>query len=88
MSAFCEIFKVKINAGKSYYTCNRPLAIGQQELKLWDHTTNGGEGQWEMAKYVNHGTAIRYLGVMAAADGNVKEQTAKIQREVDKFYGK
>lgn len=61
---------------------------GQQELRLWDHTANEGEGQWERAKYVNHGTAIRYLGVMVAADGNAKEQTAKIQREVDKVLRK
>jgi len=88
VSAFCEIFKVKINAGKSYYTCNRPVGEGQRELRLWDHTAAGGEGQWEQAKYVTHNTAVRYLGVMVAADGNAVEQTRKVQREIDRVLDK
>ena len=54
VSAFCEIFKVKINAGISYYTCNRPVEERQRELRLRGHIAAGGEGQWEQAKYATH----------------------------------
>ena len=88
LSAFCEIFKVKINAGRSYYTRNRPVEEGQRELRLWDHTVAGGEGQWEQAKSVAHGTAVWYLGVIVAADGNAAEQTLTVHREIDKELDK
>ena len=99
MSAFCELFKVKINAGKSYYLVSRgkvknkerekewediEKAGGQQELRLWDHTQNKGEGAWETVKETRTSTAVRYLGVMIAADRDTHEQTVKVDKMVRK----
>ena len=55
VSAFCELYQVKINAGKSYYTVDRGAQRNKQarkdwrpgRIRLWDHTAEGGA--WCMA---------------------------------------
>jgi hypothetical protein len=72
VSAFCEIYKVKINATKSYYTVDRGKSNNAQVVKnwrpgyieLWDHTANEGKGQWQIVKECKPNVPIRYLGVL------------------------
>ena len=55
ISAFCELFKVKLNASKSYCAADRGDKPNKSVWKGWrpgqvwlrDHTARGGEGQWE-----------------------------------------
>ena len=52
VSAFCELYQVKISAGKSYYTVDRGVRRNKQtrevwrpgQIRLWDHMANGGVG--------------------------------------------
>ena len=93
VSAFCEIYKVKINAGKSYYTVSRGEhrdkemvakwdELPRQKVMLWDHTANRNEGQWQDVQETNPGVAIRYLGVMITGNGDSTEQTSKVVKKV------
>ena len=92
VSAFCELYQVKINAGKSYYTVDRGVQRNKQvnvdwrpgQIRLWDHTANGGSGEWQTVIEIRPNEAIRYLGVMVAADGSSDAQTEKVNREVHK----
>ena len=94
VSAFCDMFKVKINAGKSYYMVSRgedenrkrtkaKRVEGQEQgtIRLWDYTA-GIDGKWEQVWEIPADTEIRYLGVMVAADGTTRAQTQKVDRAV------
>ena len=91
VSAFCAIFKVKINADKSHYVvargaersrtvCDNWRGPGQTPglIVLWDHTASGGAGAWKPVSETRPDVAIRYLGVMIAGDGSAKAQVAKV----------
>jgi hypothetical protein len=92
VSAFCELYQVKINAGKSYYAVDR----GDQgnkwarkqwrpgQVRLWDHTAAEGVGAWQAVVETKPNEAIRYLGIMVAVDGSSTVQTEKVDREVHK----
>ena len=92
VSAFCELYQVKINAGKSYYTVDRGVERNKRtreawrpgQIRLWDHTANEGAGAWQTVIETRPNEAIRYLGVMVAADGSSEAQTEKVNREVHK----
>ena len=92
VSAFCELYQVKINAGKSYYTVDRGVQRNRQarenwrpgQIRLWDHTAEEGAGAWQTVIETRPNEAIRYLGVMVAADGSSEVQTEKVDREVHK----
>ena len=92
VSAFCELYQVKINAGKSYYTVDRGARRNKQtrevwrpgQIRLWDHMANGGVGAWQTVIETWPSEAIRYLGVMVAAGGSSEVQTEKVNREVHK----
>ena len=96
MSAFCELYKVKINATKSYYAVDRgdirnekwEEIIEKGSITLWDHTANGGVGQWQTVKEVHPKTPIRYLGVMISTNGDASVQANKVDREVMKRLDK
>ena len=52
------------------------------QIRLWDHTANGGAGVWQTVIETRSNEAIRYLSVMVAADGSSEAQTEKVDREV------
>ena len=54
----------------------------KEELSLWDHTANKGKGGWKPVYEIHPSRAIRYLGVMVAADRNSKPQTEKVLKLV------
>ena len=95
VSAFCEIFKVKSNANKSYYAISRGKVENgkltdqsaqdkgtrpQESIYLWDHIGHGKQGKWEKVEEVDPDFIIRYLGVMIAANMNSTEQTLKVDK--------
>lgn len=92
VSAFCELYQVKINSGKSYYAVDRGKQGNKAAMmhwvpgnvRLWDHTAAGGGGEWQTVTESKPNEAIRYLGVLVAADGSAGTQTEKVDREVHK----
>ena len=55
VSAFCELYQVKINSGKSYCAVDRGKQGNKTarthwvagSIRLWDHTAAGGDGEWQ-----------------------------------------
>ena len=55
---------------------------GQQELRLWDHTAAGGEGQWEDGGRGGHREGIRGP-VRRRSKGDALEEAVECDVEVD-----
>ena len=92
VSAFCELYQVKINAGKSYYTVDRGVQGNKWarkqwrpgQVRLWDDTAAEGGGAWQTVVETKPNEAIQYLGIMVAVDGSSTVQTEKVDRKVHK----
>ena len=85
ISAFMELYKVKINANKSYYmVTGKNTENGPGFLQLWDHTANEMKGEWKEVREAEPTTPVRYLGIMISADMDGSTQTKKVIALVNK----